>query len=48
MKCPNCKTEIIIKKYALITCRCGANLLLVTVNGKEELHDLTLKEDKDN
>ena len=41
MNCPNCKREITIKKYALQTCRCGAQLLIAIVNGKEELHNLT-------
>lgn len=45
MNCPKCNREITIKKYALQTCRCGAQLLIAIVNGKEELHDVTPKED---
>lgn len=44
MNCPNCKREINLKKHALQTCRCGAQLLIAVVNGKHELHDLTPKE----
>ena len=46
MICPNCKTEIGVKKYALTTCRCGARLLLAVINGREELFDLTKEEEK--
>lgn len=46
-RCPKCKSEIIIsKKEVLIECNyCKSKLLLATINGKKELHDVTPKDD---
>lgn len=42
-KCPNCNQKIDIKKYKLITCVCGSNLLAVEINKELLVEDVTLE-----
>lgn len=47
MKCPNCKRQVTIKKYAIFKCICGRTLMLIELNKVKQIVDLTPdKEDK--
>lgn len=45
MNCPRCGVEVLIAKYKQVDCKCGAKLLLIKINGKQEIHDLTPEEE---
>lgn len=44
MNCPVCETKILILKYKVVDCKCGAKLFASMVNGKLEIYNL--KNDK--
>jgi DNA-directed RNA polymerase subunit RPC12/RpoP len=42
MKCPRCRKDILnIKKYRVNYCSCGAKLIVVEINKKLEIEDVT-------
>lgn len=47
MICPRCKTEVTTRKYERFFCPCGRILMVIKINKKEEVVDVTPdKEDK--
>lgn len=44
MICPDCKRAILIVKYKIVDCKCGARLFASVVKGKLEIYNLKNKE----